>query len=415
MQPSTAKIPRYAALQHRNFVLLWSGLIVSNIGTWVQDVAEGWLVLQLTNSPLWLGMLGLSFALPMVLLPLVGGAVVDRVHRIRLLYCTQTALMVMSFGLALMIWLSLVTVWYLLLASFINATLLAFDNPARRALIPDLVPKSDLMNAMSLSAATHNGTALIGPALAGALIGPLGVGTLFLLNGISYLAVLLALRAMRDVPTHSGGIHPSFGRSMQLGLLYAWRTRFILVLLILSALTAIFGRSYRNLLPIFARDIWRSGAQGYGLLLSAMGGGALAGAFGLASIRQLKRHESVLVGSGLLFSISIILFALSTSLVMGIIFLFIGGVAATVFGTMVATFIQVEVPPELRGRIMSLYTITLIGFPSLGALGVGAIAELLGGIPGAPRAVLLGGIIVGAVLLLSSPSLRRHRIEADRE
>lgn len=411
MQPPVSDTPRYAALQHRNFVLLWSGLIVSNIGTWIQDVAEGWLVLQLTNSPLWLGMLGLSFALPMVLLPLVGGAVVDRVHRIHLLYCTQTALMLMSFGLALLVWLNLVTVWYLLTASFINATLLAFDNPARRALIPDLVPKSDLMNAMSLSAATHNGSALIGPAIAGALIGPLGVGTLFFLNGISYLAVLIALKAMRDVPTHSGGIHTSFGRSMLLGLVYAWRTRFILVLLVLSALTAIFGRSYRNLLPIFARDIWQSGAQGYGLLLSAMGGGALIGAFGLASIRQLKRHGAVLMGSGLLFSASVILFAVSTSLVMGIIFLLIGGVMATVFGTMIATFIQVEVPPELRGRIMSLYTITLIGFPSLGALGVGAIAELLGGIPGAPRAVLMGGIIMGAVLLLLSPSLRHHNID----
>lgn len=403
--------PRYAALQHRNFVLLWSGLIVSNVGTWVQDVAEGWLVLQLTNSPLWLGMLGLSFALPMVLLPLVGGAVVDRVNRIRLLYFTQTALMIMSFGLALLVWLKLVTVWWLLTASFVNAALLAFDNPARRAIIPDLVPKSDLMNAMSLSAATHNGTALIGPAIAGALIGPLGVGTLFFLNGISYLAVLMALKAMRNVPTHSVKIGAPFGRSMQLGLIYAWRTRFIFLLLVLSALTAIFGRSYRNLLPIFARDIWRSGPQGYGLLLSATGGGALIGAFGLASIRRLKRQGAVLMGSGLLFSLSVILFALSTSLVMGILFLFVGGITATVFGTMIATSIQLEVPPELRGRIMSLYTITLIGFPSLGALGAGAIAELLGGIAGAPRAVLIGGIIVGAVLLLASPSLRHHDIE----
>ena len=410
MNAVASTTPRYAALQHRNFVLLWSGLIVSNVGTWIQDVAMGWLVLKLTNSPLWLGMLGLSLALPMILLPLVGGAVADRVHRVRLLYVTQTALMLMSFALAFLTWIHQITVWHLLAASFINAALLAFDNPARRSVIPDLVPKRDLMNALSLSAATHNGAALIGPAIAGALIGPLGVGTLFFLNGISYLAVLIALKAMRDVPAHSGGIHTSFGQSMLDGLIYAWRTRFILILLILSALTSIFGRSYRNLFPIFARDIWHSGAHGYGFLLSAAGGGTLAGAFGLASIRHLKRPGAVMVGCGLLFSASVILFAISPSLVMGIIFIFIGSVVATVFVTIIATFIQVEVPNELRGRIMSLYAITLIGFPALGGLGIGAIAELLGGIPGAPRAVLIGGIIVGAVLLIVSPSLRHRSI-----
>ena len=141
----------------------------------------------------------------------------------------------------------------------------------------------------------------------------------------------------------------------------------------------------------------------------------MVGAFGLASIRRLKRHGSLLIASGLMLSVSVILFALSTSLVMGIIFLFSGGVTATVFGTIIATFIQVEVPPELRGRIMSLYTITLIGFPSLGALGVGALAELLGGIPGAPRAVLIGGTIVGVVLLLVSPYLRHRDIEAGKK
>ena len=289
MQPAK---PRYSAFQHKNFVFIWSGLLVSNVGTWIQDVGVGWLVLQLTNSPLWLGLLGLSFAFPMILLPLVGGAVVDRLNRIRLLYITQTALMLTSFLLALLTWMNMVNVWYLLTASFINAALLAFDNPARRSLIPDLVPKDDLMNALSLSAVTYNGTALIGPAIAGALIGPLGVGTLFFLNGISFLAVIAALRAMRNVPTHSGGTPAAFGRSILAGLRYAWRTRFILVLLILSALTAIFGRSYRSLFPIFARDIWHGGASGYGFLLAAAGGGALIGAFGLASFRATKTKRS---------------------------------------------------------------------------------------------------------------------------
>lgn len=401
---------RFAALRYRNFTLLWSGLIVSNVGTWMQNVATGWLILQLTNSPLWLGLLGLSFALPMIILPLVGGAVVDRVDRIRLLYFTQTGQMLTAFSLALLTWLNLVQPWHLLLASFIVAALLAFDNPARQALIPDMVPQGDLLNALSLNSATYNGAALVGPAIAGAMLGPFGAGALFFLNGISYLAVLFALVAMRDVRTHSGGQRQRLGASMLGGLAYAWRSRQVFALLLLSALAGIFGRSYQNLLPVFARDIWNGGPQGYGLLLSAGGAGALVGAFGLASIRQLKRQGAVMVASGLLFSLAIIAFALSPSLAGGIGLLFVAGVMSTVYATIIATFIQIEAPNELRGRVMSLYAITLIGLPSLGALGSGVIAEMLGGVSGAPRAVLIGGAALALVLAVVGPFFWRRSL-----
>jgi MFS family permease len=409
MNTSMPSGTRFAALQHRNFTLLWAGLIVSNVGTWMQNVGQGWLVLQLTNSPLWLGLLGLSFALPMIVLPLVGGAVVDRVHRIRLLYITQTGLILNAFALALLTWLGMVNVWHILITSFIGAALLAFDNPARQALFPDLVPPRDLLNALSLNAATYNGAALLGPGLAGLLLGPLGAGTLFFLNGVTYLAVLFALTAMRDVRTHSGGaLHAPLGEAMLAGLAYAWRTRRVLALLALSALGAIFGRSYQNLLPIFARDIWHSGPEGYGLLLSAAGGGALVGAFGLASISHVRRQGAVMIVSGWLFSASVIVLALSQSLALGLAVQFIGGVTSTILGTIIATFIQVATPNELRGRVMSLYAITLIGLPALGALGSGASAELLGGIDGAPHAVLIGGVVIGAILVLAAPFFWRR-------
>jgi MFS family permease len=402
---------RFAALRYRNFTLLWTGLIVSNVGTWMQNVGQGWLVLQLTDSPLWLGLLGLSFALPMIALPLVGGAVVDRVHRIRLLYITQTGLILNAFALALLTWLGVVNVWHILVTSFIGAALLAFDNPARQALFPDLVPPRDLLNALSLNAATYNGAALLGPGIAGLLLGPMGAGTLFFLNGVTYLAVLFALAAMRDVRTHSGGSpHAPLGEAMLTGLSYAWRTRRVLALLALSALTAIFGRSYQNLLPIFARDIWHGGPEGYGLLLSAAGGGALVGAFGLASIRYVRRQGAVMIASGWLFSASVIALALSQSLGLGILLQFIGGMTSTVLGTIIATFIQVATPNELRGRVMSLYAITLIGLPALGALGSGASAELLGGIDGAPHAVLIGGVVIGAILVLAAPFFWRRSL-----
>ena len=158
---------RYAALHYRNFTLLWSGLIVSNMGTWMQNVANGWLVLQLTNSPLWLGFLGLSFAVPMIVIPPFAGAVVDRVHRIRLLYFTQSMQLVTAIVLAVLTWTGVIRPWHILLASFVGAALLAFDNPARQALIPDLVQPRDLLNALSLNSATYTGAALVGPALAG--------------------------------------------------------------------------------------------------------------------------------------------------------------------------------------------------------------------------------------------------------
>jgi len=407
---SVDRPPRFAALQHRNFALIWSGLLISNVGTWMQNVAQGWLVLQLTNSPLWLGFLGLSFAVPMIVLPFVGGVVVDRIHRIRLLYITQTGQMLLAFGLAALTWLKLINVWHILIASFLGSALLAFDNPARQALLPDLVPGRDLLNAVSLNSATYNGAALVGPALAGGLIGPLGAGWLFFINGVSFLAVLIALLSMRDVRTHSGAAPVSLRESALAGLGFAWRQKLVLALLLLSALAAVFGRSYQNLLPVFARDVWHGGAQGYGILLSAAGAGALVGAFGLASVRNLKRHGAVMMVSGLVFSAAIILFALSPTLLPGAILLFISGVASTVYGSIIATFLQVMAPNDLRGRLMSLYAITLIGLPALGALGSGAIAQALGGVSGAPRAVLIGGCVVAVVLVLVVPVFWRRRL-----
>jgi MFS family permease len=235
------------------------------------------------------------------------------------------------------------------------------------------------------------------------LLTPLGPGTLFFLNGISYFAVIFALFAMRDVTTHSGGQHGSLRDAFWKGLSHAWNDRLILALLALSALGAVFGRSYQNLLPAFSRDIWRVGPEGYGLLLAAAGGGALVGAFGLASFKRVPKQGAVMLVGGLVFSLALIFFALSPFFILGLALLFIAGFASTVFSTIIATFIQLSVPNELRGRVMSLYTVTLIGLPSLGALGSGALAEWFGGVKGAPHAVLLGAVILGIILLLVIP------------
>jgi len=399
---------RFSALGYRNFRLIWWGLIVSNMGTWMQNVANGWLVLQLTNSPLWLGLLGFSFAVPMIIIPPFAGAVVDRVHRVRLLYFTQSMQLINALVLALLTWTGKVQVWEILLNSFMGALLLAFDNPSRQALIPDLVAPHDLLNALSLNSATYTGAALVGPALAGILLEPLGAGTLFFLNSISFLAVIFALASMRDVRTHSGGQHGSLSDTFWKGIKYARGNRLILALLALSSVGAIFGRSYQSLLPAFSRDIWHAGPQGYGLLLAAAGGGALIGAFGLASFKQVPHQGAVMLTSGLLFCITLITFSISPFFILGLILLFIAGITSTVFSTIISTFIQLSVPNEMRGRVMSLYTVTLIGLPSLGALGIGAFAEWLGGVEGAPHAVLVGALILCVILLFVIPMFWRR-------
>jgi len=210
----------------------------------------------------------------MIVLPLIGGVVADHVDRIHLLYVTQTGQLLTALFLAILSWSGHINVWFILGASFFNSALLAFDNPARQALVPDLVPPQHLMNAISLNSASYNGAALVGPALAGALLAPLGAGALFFINAVSYLAVIFALMGVRDVRRHSGVQQRTpLGKAILSGLSYAWQHRFILALLALSALAAVFGRSYQNLLPIFARDIWKGGEVGYGILLSAAGAG----------------------------------------------------------------------------------------------------------------------------------------------
>ena len=224
------------------------------------------------------------------LLPPFAGAVVDRVHRIKFLYFTQTTPMLVAVcvGRADLAW-NDSSLAYFERYRFLARRCLAFDNPARQALIPDLVAPPDLLNALSLNAATYNGAALVGPALAGVMLAPFGAGTLFFINGVSFLAVIFALTAMHGVRTHSGGQQHPLHHSFWNGLTYAWNNRLIMALLGLSAIGSLFGRSYQTLLPAFS-SVWNAGPQGYGFLLASAGGGALVGAFGLASISKCSRH-----------------------------------------------------------------------------------------------------------------------------
>ena len=431
MAATTERGARYPALRHRNFTLLWAGLLVSNMGTWMQNVAQSWLIYKLTgNDPLYLGYLGLSFALPMTFLPPVGGMVVDRVDRIKLLYVTQTGSLLAAFIMALLAWTGRVEPWHILVSSFAWSCLLAFDNPARQALIPNLVPRQDLLNALALNSATYTGAALVGPAIAGVLLNVVGPGWLFFLNAVSSLAVIGALALMRDVPDQRQ-VAASVRDALFGGFIYAWRHKLILALLMVSALGSLFARSYQQLLPVFADDVWHVGSNGYGWLLAASGGGALLAAFALSSAKEIRHQGKLLLLSGFVMSAALVAFSLSRTFLFGLITITIVAIATNIFGTMIATSIQLHVPNQLRGRVMSLYATTLIGLPSLGALGVAAVAKALGtndqgwwsqavlgvfdalGIDsatawlgtgsGAPRAVILGALLLVVVLVAAIP------------
>ena len=440
MAATAPKPARYPALRHRNFTLIWTGLIVSNMGTWMQNVAQSWLIYKMTgNDPLFLGYLGLSFAIPMTFLPPIGGVIVDRVDRVRLLSWTQSGAALSAAVMAGLVWAGWIQPWHILLASFFQALLLAFDNPARQSLIPELVPRTDLLNALSLNSATYSGAALVGPAIAGILLGLAGPAWLYLLNAVSYLAVIFALFALRDVPTRPRRV-TTVREALFGGLLFVYHNKLVLLMLVLSALAAVFGRSYQQLLPVFADDVWHVGSGGYGQLLSAVGAGALIGAFGLSSLSDFRAHGRLMVAAGLVFCLTLCLFSLTPWFGWGVVLLTIVGVSVTVFTTMISTTIQLRTPNEVRGRVMSFYAATLIGLPSFGSLGIAAFAKSLageattatsraalavlnllgvtqataglGGAAGAVRAIVLGAVVVALVVLVTAPSLLPIRAPA---
>ena len=401
-------MPRYPALHHRNFAMLWGGLLVSNVGTWMQNVAQSWLIYKMTgNDPLYLGWLGLSFATPMVIVPPFGGVVADRVDRVRLLYVTQSSAMILAALLAALTWAHLLRPWHILVSTFLGALILAFDNPTRQSLIPELVPRQDLLNALSLNSATFTGAALVGPGLAGVLLDVVGAGWLFMLNAVSFLAVIVALTFMRDAPKHTH-VPQKLRQALFGGFEYAGKHAKIRTLLLVSALAAICARSYPQLLAIFADDIFHAGPRGYGALLSGGGAGALIGAFAMSSVKEIPKKGLVLVVAGVVLSLSLAAFAIVSRFVIGVALVSIVGIAATVFTTMISTVIQLEVPRELRGRVISLYVTTLIGLPSLGALGVAALSRALGDAThGAPRALVAGAAVLLAILAVTGAKLLR--------
>ena len=398
-RPSLAR--RFPALHYPNFVLLWSGLIVSSAGTQMQALAVNWLVLDLWHSPLALGVVSISFAAPMIALPYFGGAVADRVDRLALLRLTQVGQMLCAGLLTLLATLGVVQIWEIVAITAVSAGFLAFDNPTRQALFPDLVDRGALMSAVSLQSAAFTGAALIGPAIGGLLLPHVRPAGVFFLNTISYLAVLGALVQIRGVTTPARTARrQALGPWLAGGLGYVRHTRIVLLLLALSFVGNLLGRSFIPLLAIFARDTFHVGAAGYGLMVAAVGLGALVGAFGLAGYGTVHHKGRLCLAAITLFCLALDLVALHPPYPVALAVLALAGLTSTLFSASIATSLQQRVPRDLRGRVMSLYTITLIGVASLGALGSSVVAAAIS----APAAYIGGASLFAlSALAISWP------------
>jgi MFS family permease len=388
---------RFGSLRHRNFRLYWSGQLVSLIGTWMQSVAQGWLMHRLTHSAFWLGLLGFTQFLPVMLLSLWAGAVIDRMDKRRLLYLTQGAALVQAAVLAAVVTAGVTRPWMVLVLAGVFGIINAFDMPTRQSFVVELVGKEDLGNAIALNSTTFNAARIVGPAVAGVLLATVGEGGCFWLNALSYVAVLVSL-ARLDLPKREFFRRGrALGSSLMEGVRYAWATLPLRNLLLLLGVTAGIGFQYLLLLPVYARDILHAGPKTYGLLVTAFGAGALSGALlltersGRAGLLRNLLLGLAACGSGLaLFAWSR---AISLSLAAGAL----AGFGLILYVASTNTLLQLTTEDRFRGRVMSLYTLMFAGTAPIGALGSGAIAQRWG----APVATTVSAavMLLGAVLV----------------
>ena len=392
------------ALNHRDFRLFWSGQLVSLTGRWMQSVGLAWLVLELTNSPVGLGIVNaLQFA-PLLILAFIAGALADRFPKRRLMIVAQFGLMLPALGLAALVGSGVIQYWHVAVLAAVIGIFNSLDMPARQSLVTELVGKEDLVNAVALNSAVFNLARVIGPAVAGIVIARYGLAAVFLANGVSYLAVLIALGAMRTggLPYASGS--RTLREDIVEGLRYAIASPLISLVLGLVLAVSVFVINHTVLVPLFARDVLREGVTSLGFLMAAIGVGALIGALALARLGHGRPPLAVLIASALVVSAGILSLALVRRFWLAAGVLFVAGVAQIVFLAGSNTTLQLTARDELRGRVMSLYALVFSGVTPIGALLIGFLAEALG-VPVA--SAVGGGLGVISVLALTALWVRR--------
>jgi MFS family permease len=364
-------------------------MLVSLIGTWIQSVAQSWLVFDLTKSAFLLGLVGFLSYIPIFLFSLLGGVVADRVNKRNILITTQTAFMFLAFVLAILTQMKLITPAQIMLLAALNGVIMAFDAPSRQTVVVELVGRENLFNAIVLNSVAFNSSRIIGPALAGVLIASIGMSGCFYINGISFLAVIIALFLIRVKNSLKAGKNSSALKDLKEGLIFIKNNTLILILITMIGVLSLFGLSYVILMPIFANDILNVGIKGLGMLMSSAGLGALIGALILARLGDFKYKGRFLILSAMIFSISLILFALSKVYLVSLITLVIIGGTSVAATVVINNLLQTKVPDEFRGRVLSVFMLTFAGFMPFGNLIAGGLSQFFG----VALTVMLGGII----------------------
>ncbi|HZE76895.1 MAG TPA: MFS transporter [Gemmatimonadales bacterium] len=367
----------FAALRHRNYRLFLIGQFISLCGTLMQQVALGWLVLELTNSPFAVGLVTSLGSLPILALTLYGGVVADRVDKRRFVLLLQSLMLVEALTLSVLTAFHWVTVhWIMALAAFAGL-LSAFEVPTRQAMVVDLVEREDLMNAIALNSSAFNVARVIGPAIAGALIAAAGLAACFFANAASYLAVVAGLVAMKtEAP--AAGARPDTLAAMKEGFRYVLDNRWPRALVVLIAGFAVFGFPFMTMAPVFARDVLHVGASGYAALISAIGVGAAAGALGLAGFGKRYRKEKLLMMASSLFGVVLALIAVAHTFSTSLALFTIAGWTMAANGILGNTLLQIQAPDHLRGRVMGVYSFLVLGLAPFGSLQAGLVSEHLG-------------------------------------
>ena len=394
-----------SALRHRNYRLYWLGQLSSVLAQNMEGVAQSWLVLELTNSPLLLGLTGLAFAIPTITLTLLGGVIADRADRRRIMILSQIGSASVFFILATLVIVQWIALWHVMTLAFLSGCIRAFDRPSRMALLPQMVPKEDIPNAVAVGGTIWQLNRLVGPAAAGMLIYLVGVGPTFYFCSLASLSAVFLWVGIRfeHQPTaiSSGGLL----QHMMDGLNFIRKNEIYYTFIGMTFFNSLFGMSYLILMPVFARDILAVGSQGFGFLQSAGGLGALCGVLAVAYFSHSRGKGMQAIAGAIIFGVLLIFFALSTSYPLSLILACGLGIASQFYITMINAVLQVNLPDQLRGRVMGIYGLTWDLMP-VGGLIAGAIAEYAG----APAAVVVGGALVAVMALwvaIFLPNMRR--------
>jgi MFS family permease len=395
----------FAALKYPNYRLWFYGQMVSLFGTWMQSTAQGFLVFELTHSPAYLGYVGFAAGVPSWLFMLYAGVIADRMSRRTLLIITQTCMMALAFVIAGLTFLGLVQPWHIILLALALGVANAFDAPARQAFVLEMVERDDLTNAIALNSAMFNSALVVGPAAAGITYAAFGPGWCFTINGVSFIAVIAALVAMRLRPQVAVRRQVSAVADLKEGLLHVASQPLVRTLIILVGTTALFGMCFVPLIPAWAVNVLGGDATTNGLLQSARGVGALCGALLIASLGRFRFRGRLLTFGTFAFSIMLLAFAFVRWLPLSLLTLAGVGVAQILFLNLANGSVQTLSPDGLRGRVMSVYSLVLLGFFPIGSLLAGSFAEHFG----TPLTVMLGALIsllVATLIWAFVPELR---------